>query len=174
VLQRRELENYLIEPAAICSVLAAHARGDAPTQDEVAIASSALADDLKESVVLRTMCWKLQGLAARIMDDETRGRLVRERAGLAELTISLSAKVTDLEAIKETLQSLWESTANDIASRWEAEKLSLAPGKELLDAIWNRFTGQGYDKRNDRLAIAREMGEPPSELRIVIERFLED
>jgi hypothetical protein len=78
------------------------------------------------------------------------------------------------EDIKKSIRDMWDEADHEILRRWRSEKLSLAPGEEVLQILWQRFSGRNYRKDEDGPQIAAEMSEPPADLASIIGTFLSD
>jgi hypothetical protein len=56
----------------------------------------------------------------------------------------------------------------------DGEKLSLAPGEEVLQSLWVQLRGRSYRKDEDGPQIAANMSKPPADLASIMEAFLSD
>lgn len=81
VLQRRELENYLLDPAAVTKVLNdLNLKGQpAASDDDVAMAIQEAAEDLRRMVIVNRVCQQVHP-DQPLMDHRLRQKLAREGA----------------------------------------------------------------------------------------------
>lgn len=61
----------------------------------------------------------------------------------------------------------------DVARHEGPELLAIAPGEEILSAVFQKFAGRRYDKRRDGPAIAKAMA-PPEEIKNLLAEFMTD
>jgi predicted ATP-dependent endonuclease of OLD family len=168
LLQRRELENYLLEPRALLAALRSkHSddatiteKIDASSKEEVSKIIKMTADSLYNLVLMKRIRAELAGLRG--------GLLPRDAA------VGLSHKVhykhfpriirREIESrISEHLDTL---KIDDIMFRvgfrlnidWAdtSQHSWIAPGEEIVTAVFHHF-GSEYKKPNDTLRIVREM-----------------
>ncbi|BCY07687.1 AAA family ATPase [Actinoplanes sp. L3-i22] len=170
VLERREIENYLLDPAALTTFFAG--RGVEADPAEVATAVREAADEQKPKVIIKSVAACLPVM--RLVDNQSRGRLARNVGSVDEMVTAVMANVLDREQIEARIRAEWERVRADIEARWEADWRLLAPGEEVLRAVFLRFLKEGYGKTSAAGELARCLAEPPAELRKVITRFLGD
>jgi hypothetical protein len=169
VLQRRELENYLLDPDAIAQVLAARGRPVDPA--EISMALRQAADALQSLVILKRVAWERASI--RLVDRALLKKLAREGPDLTRLQAAIAGRLPS-DDLGDTLAERWAAVEAEITAHWGEHWQDLAPGEEVLDALWRKYLGDGYNKRMDGLAIAQAMSQPPDELRTLLVRFLED
>ncbi|MDP9478952.1 MAG: AAA family ATPase [Actinomycetota bacterium] len=183
VLQRRELENYLLVPGAIKEAIRAkHPEDDAvaakvegTTDDEIRDLIASTADKLYGRVLLNRIRVEVVGLKGGLM---TRG-IVEKLAPRAEdpdlhevLKEALQERVAehleevDVEAIvreqREALQREWSIPERQI---------DLAPGDEILQEVFESL-GSTYKKPKDTGRVARHMSEDevPEEIKDLLNK----
>ncbi|WP_239313775.1 ATP-dependent endonuclease [Frankia sp. Cj3] len=164
----REIENYLLDPEALASVLTDRS-GNAVNADEVAKTLGELADDLKQAVVLKRVCRNLH--LPPLIDHKLRGDLGKRRAGLDDLK-TVVARLKTAESLEAELDELWPKAQKAVDADWENQRLRLAPGEEVLNGLWGRYGLGGYSKKADGPAIAARMMAPPLELAADLKEFL--
>jgi hypothetical protein len=169
VLQRRELENYLFDPDAIAQVLLARGRPVDPA--EVSTALRQAADTLQGLVILKRVAWEQASI--RLVDRALLKRLAREGPGLARLQAAVAERLPS-DDLSERLAKRWAAVEAEITADWAGRWQDLAPGEEVLDALWRKYLEAGYSKRVDGLAIAQAMTDSPDELRTLLALFLQD
>jgi hypothetical protein len=59
----------------------------------------------------------------------------------------------------------------DVSGKAGADLLAIAPGEEILQAVYEKYAGRGYGKRTDGPVIARSMA-PPEEIDALLKDFL--
>lgn len=163
VLSCRELENALLEPAAITAVLREHEIGAAAvTLDELRVT----ADKLRPTVLLKRVAAHFAPV--RLLDRAAITTLVNAEAGMQEVTDTVLAALPGTSELRSRVRSAWEQEAGELDSLWSAHALALAPGEELLSAVF-QSRGRRFKKTRDGVRIALAMPHGPEEVREVIE-----
>jgi len=173
VMNRREIENYLLDERAIATVLS-RIEGEPIEAEVISQALDEAVDNLKQGVILRTVCWRLQLDPIRLMDHKGRAALSARDAGIDDLLQFVQSRLRDPEDIEKSIRAMWNEADREITTRWPSEKLQLAPGGDVLQSLWRGFTGRNYRKQVDGPRIAAEMSEPPSDLVSIMEAFFSD
>lgn len=168
VLQRRELENYLLDPDAIARVFAERSRSVDPA--EISTALRQAADELKGLVTLKRTAWEQSSI--RLVDRTLFKKLAREGPDLTRLQAAVAERLPS-DCLRDKLAERWAAVEAEIAANWSERWRDWAPGEEVLDALWRKYLAAGYSKRMGGLAIARAMTAPPNELSTLLTRFLE-
>lgn len=167
-LTMRELENYLLVPRALlCALKAKHA--DNPpllqtiattTEDQVQQIISQTADNLYGIVLLKRIRTNIGGLQDGLFPVDALPTLL-----LYVETPKLGARIrTEIETRNSQyitgldIESIVASTKQALDALWAVpeNRLSLSPGQELLEAVY-QAVGSGYRKTEDAVRIAREM-----------------
>ncbi len=176
VLARRELENYLLdETGAIADVLdwrASQPGYQAREQfdiDSLACALREEADDLQPVVVLKRVIEEAGAL--RLLDRATVRQIADDGPSLERLLAVFDASLETARSTRDQMAEHWAAQSAAVEAQWEAKWRSLAPGADVLAAIWRRAGGR-YDKAVDgpRLAAAAET--PPAEIAEALRVFL--
>jgi len=175
VLQRRELENYLLEPAAVARVLAALVVDgtSAPTARDVATAMVKAAENLRHKVVVNRVCRQIQP-DRPLMDHRLRQRLAGKGTDQEAVTAAILSRLMTEDDLRAQIQAAWAAAEEEVALHSDDGLLAIAPGEEILNAIFRRFARRGYNKRDDGVAIARAMQAPPEEIRMLLDLFMLD
>jgi predicted ATPase len=151
VLARREIENYLVDAQAISTLIQDKAkrggrRGVEPSADEILLALGSVADRLRETSVAKRVAARLCGVhrvdRAALLGDPSEGALVHaaDKAiedmenGIAQLRADIQRHVSEAKL--------------EVDSGWERDKLSVAPGHELLDGVFQQY-GLRFNKDRD-------------------------
>lgn len=157
VLERRELENYLMIPRAIASFLSRRSKRGAVADNidaaDVAHAISTATDGLKERVIeLRSIRSLLSPVFADRFDGGVEQRLVAAKATIEERLTDVASKIDEI--------------TKSVDSKWETDREVVAPGSEILSKVFQKF-GARYRKDVDGQQLAAEMksDEIPQEIR---------
>jgi hypothetical protein len=100
-------------------------------------------------------------------------KLARQGPDLARLQAAIAEQLPS-DDLSDTLAERWAAVEAEITANWAERWRYLAPGEEVLGAIWQKYLGAGYSKRSDGLAIAQAMSNPPDELATLLTQFLQD
>jgi hypothetical protein len=170
VLQRRELENYLLDPDALAEFIGSLRPAQPPASAEIETLINETAESLRLKVVVNRVCRQFmppQGL----MNDDLRHRLANSATSQDDVIDALIERLMTPEGIREQITSLWAGSQADVARAKGAELLAIAPGEEILDRVFMHFLRRHYRKREDGAALAKAIS-PPSELEKLVKDFL--
>jgi putative ATP-dependent endonuclease of the OLD family len=160
VLQKREIENYLLSPLAnikhlIIRKKAVNAHGFvAPNKEEFSALEEKAADSLKPLAI-----WKrVLASASRPFYPKSQGagfpseiNEMKERA-----TRMLQAVQTDTESLIAGVDGMCDNAELAVESVWSDKKMDVVPGSAILDEVYKTF-GFRYDKMRDGIGIASQM-----------------
>ncbi|MCA1702811.1 MAG: AAA family ATPase [Actinobacteria bacterium] len=176
VLRRRELENYLLDSNAVSSVLQQrlNSQDRAPTHQVASPAEidekwRTTADALKPQVVLKNVAYAMGPI--RPLDRNTVHRLVEGGPSLESAEQAVRENVPSADSVVDLVRSNWNRVARAIDEDWDSRWRSIAPGSELLEAVWKEH-GLSYDKRRDGLLLANAIEDPPAELLSPVREFM--
>jgi ABC-type cobalamin/Fe3+-siderophores transport system ATPase subunit len=185
LLQRRELENYLLAPRALLAAILSKHSDDAPTtekidassKDDVSKIIQTKADSLYELVLMKRIRAELAGLRG--------GLLPRDAiAGLSHkinfkhfpkiIRRQIDSRISEhLDGLK--INEIVDRVKFDLDSEWAdiSRRTWIAPGEEIIAAVFHHF-GSEYKKPKDTLRIAREMKreEIPDEIVDILKRVI--
>lgn len=185
LLERRELENYLLVPGALLAAIRDKHKDDAvivgrvesATTEEVTSVIQTTADNLFALVLVKRIRAELGGLRggliprelvttlAQMVNQKNFSRVVRREIG-ARLATHLGRLNVEqiIKSERARLNREWKS---------ERDRLSLAPGDEIVSTVFHHF-GSEYRKPSDTVRIARAMaaGDIPEEIRGLITRII--
>ena len=168
IFQARELENYLLVPRAILAALKAKHRDNQAkleslvgiTENHVQQFINSAANDLYSAVLIKRIRTEIGGLHEGLLPTEAIPNLAPHATNpelsaivLEEIKTRFEGYVAgiDIEAIvateKEALDTAWAVPEN---------RLHLAPGEEILTAVFSKL-GSEYRKPKDTIRIAKEM-----------------
>lgn len=163
LLARRELENYLLDPDGIAAAI-----GET-TPAAIRARLGPAADATRAAVLLKMVVARLRPI--RTPDRKAVGKLVNAGANLDDLLDEIRS-ITSPAELEQRVRSAWAEASAILDRDWEQRKLELAPGEEVLTAIW-QTEHRRYDKKRDGPRIAAAMHEPPSELADLIASLAE-
>ncbi len=185
ILTRRELENYLLIPRALLEAIGAKHKDNSvigdklnqATLEEVEKLIAATADGLYSLVLLKRIRAEIEGFKGGLFAREMLGELVADARNPELPTIlhgRLERRVGDHLASID-LAAIVAAQRAALDSQWAnpQQRLTLAPGTEILEAVFRHF-GAEYSKRKDAALIARAMREDEidAEIREVIEKAI--
>ena len=166
VLERREIENYLLDIPAITGRL--RDRGVTGDIDPVDLESllDEIADGLRPVVLLKRLR-NAGKLGSRLNYDK-----ISELASQSDPLHSVIDYLSTLSVPDASdVQLMWEAESTTLAAEWADRRLEIAPGEEILKGVFTRY-GLEFQKSTDGPAIARHMVSGPTEIRGLIIDFL--
>jgi hypothetical protein len=174
LLARRELENYLLEPAAIAAALGSlDLRGnEPPTADQVAEVLNEAAEGLRRKIVVNRVCRRI-GPSQPLVGHQLRRELASAGADMEQITAKVLDRMMTADDLRAQIAKAWAEAEQDVARHQGEQLLAIAPGEEILNAIFQRFAGRRYDKRRDGPMIAKLIP-PPADIGEVLDEFLAD
>lgn len=176
VLPCRELENLLLSPAAVTSVINVERETLGKTQvseENVSAAIREFADDLKDVVVLKRVMASLNS-PIRLVDHRMRQSLSKQKPDAMKhaLVAEVCSRVPNAANIERNIEEDWELHAENVNKAWETEWRQIAPGADILNSVFIRFLDRGYRKSVDGIALATAMDAPPLSLKEVLDKFM--
>ncbi|MEV0570708.1 AAA family ATPase [Dactylosporangium sp. NPDC050588] len=169
VLNRRELENYLLDSQAISLTLPSK-NGESIAPESIERFLREHANELRDRVVLKRVCARLGALV--YVDHELRASLSSKGATAEELIDAVVERIPSRDQMAQDIRELWAEESRAVVESWDDEWASLAPGEELLVATWSEFSSGRFSKKRDGVRIARNMTTPPLEITSAISDFL--
>jgi hypothetical protein len=152
VLEKRELENYLLSPVAVAAFIAQKRHlggldGSSPSPEEVSAALDECADELKELAIVKRAEARLcrpaypQRAEEGRLDDAAR----QVHAILSKLSSDVSERASEVDEVVAQIRA-------EVEGVWGRAKLDIVPGDALLDAVCKRYEvryrkGQGDGSR---------------------------
>jgi putative ATP-dependent endonuclease of OLD family len=174
VLERRELENYLISPGAISKFIAlkrnlsgVRSSDGPPSESDISEMIDQCAEKLKQTAVdrqsTRILCIPAYPNLKGIFDEKPEGTIADRVAN------ELQRLITQLEQTKAKIASVYAEQTERVANAWSSEKLNLVPGDTLLDLVSQGY-GCRFKKEQDSPRLARLMTEAeiPREIQLII------
>lgn len=172
VLDQRELENYLLDLDALTAVISSLQPDDSepPTPTAIASTINQAAEQLRPAIIMNRVARQLD--IVRLMDHTLRRKLIRDNADLQALTAAVVGRIPDGQQLREKIAVWWQEAENDVTRQTGDDLLKIAPGAEVIDAVFMRFLGRHFNKRADGVAVATTMSEPPPALKRALDAFL--
>ena len=178
VLERREIENYLLAPRALANFirvkreLGGVANPEAPEITEVNTALSTAADSLKDLALDK----RVSRIACRpIYPDRNR---VLQRDSTKDIGARISEELerqrTALDSIESSLAEIRAREEQALNEQWGTKKTQIVPGDFLLDEVCRGF-GVRFVKERDsaRLAALMTAEEIPTEIRGLLNKLIQ-
>jgi putative ATP-dependent endonuclease of the OLD family len=168
VLQRRELENYMLDPRTLSRYLSSRT-GSEVTITDVEEALKQATDTLLETAVER----RVLRLTCRPVFPDREAVISR---GDADFTDALREQLTEVEKhiaqLKENIPTLLTEVRTDVDSYSPDKKLASIPGDAILEFVFNKY-GLRFSKRKDgpKIASMMSVGEIPSEISGILGHF---
>jgi putative ATP-dependent endonuclease of the OLD family len=159
VLKRREIENYLVDEAAVHTFLERRVRGTGaqpPTVDQVRQALRAAADGLKDEV-----------LRLRLQKHLLSPVFLEMRNLPSDLESRLDWGIQQLQSRRDGLNQVRDRIANEINTVWSGQASDLAPGSLILERAVAQFSARFDKSEGDSARIAHCVRQDriPSDLR---------
>lgn len=185
VLERRELENYLLMPRALLAALRTKYQSNAPIIEQIDAASDEqvaqvikdTANNLFNTVLIKRIRAEIGGLAGGLLSRDMVAELI-PHAGEGDLPVLLQARIEGRvgKQIEDLdLSHIVEVQRRKLTAEWaDADhRLLLAPGEEIVTAVFHNY-GADYKKPADTNRIAQEMteGEIADEIKQLLVRVV--
>lgn len=173
VLSRRELENYLLDPGAITDVIGAvRSDSQSPGSQAIAEAMTSAAEALRGKIVINRVARRVAPKQL-LMDHKLRQALAAEGVDQTTFTDVVVERLMTADELGAQIAAAWSEAEADVAEHVGEALLAIAPGEEVLEALFREFAGIGYDKRVHAAAIAAAMNRP-LELVHLLDDFMKD
>ncbi len=170
VLQKRELENYLLCPRALAELIRLKLQNKEkgseitpPIEQEVSAKISEVADSLKratfEKRVVKSLCHPRIPARNSILDN-TSGESVQKR-----LEAEFDRMIVELEATKSKIVEVCKQLSESVDRDWLSNRLCVVQGDILLDEVCKAY-GVRFIKVRDSARLARlmDIGEIDTEI----------
>ncbi len=166
ILAKRELENYLLDPAAIASALGKllPADRDAPAADEVAKAMDEAAESLRTRIIVNRVCRQI-GRAEPLVGHAVRKELASAGASEEQVIAAVTERLMTADEMSDQVRRAWAEAEQDVRDRQGAELLAIAPGEEVLEAVRPEIR-QAPGRTGDRQGHASSGGDQGSAGRV--------
>jgi len=141
--------------------------------EDVAQLVGQTAEGLRRKIVVNRVCNQIQP-ARPLMEHRLRQQLAKDGADEATVTASLLERLMTAGELRSQVEAAWAAAEVDVANHTGNDLLTIAPGEEILTAVFRQFAGRGYNKRVDGVAIARAMSAPPGEIQGLLDAFMSE
>lgn len=170
ILQRREIENYLLDPGAIAEAIRSLIPAGTLAPDPLAIAAAlnSAAENLRQKIVINRVAQQIAP-PRQLMDNKLRRQLAGDGVDLGQFTSIVLERLMTPADLAAQITTAWRQAEADVANHSGAGLLEIAPGEEILNVLFLQYLGRKFEKRTDGATIAAAM-EPPAEL---VERLKE-
>ncbi|MCE0446947.1 AAA family ATPase [Streptomyces tricolor] len=172
ILGCREIENYLLQPEELASALSRHSPIVGVSADAVRDVISRSADSLRPAMVVNRVARRIPNI--RLMDHKTRGELSSRRVSEEEFWEVIESRFPDSVEMRVDVRGYWGIAEREVAEMPATQLTRWAPGEEILDEVYLHFLGRRFKKRRDGAELASAIGDPPEELRVVLQNFMAD
>lgn len=161
ILERRELENFLIDETAVRCFVGQKLGKAPPSREEYAASIAKVADSILQDVVdmyLEKTCLPPVYL---------RGQDIT-----GDVTERLESAISTLQTRLDGVTSEQQRIVKELSAGWGVEKaIQMAPGAMLLDRLCREFACTFQKQRGDSVKLARHL--PPSSVHLQIHKILE-
>ena len=174
ILEKRELENYLIRPSAIERFIAlkkqlagSRSEHELPDKTDITRKVEECAENLKQTVidkrVAKVLCSPIYPSQKRVIEDAP------ETPIADKVIVELQRLIESLQEAKNSAEETARKEANNVDGVWQAKKLDIVPGDVLLDSVCQQY-GVRFIKERDggRLASQISEGEIDTEIKTLL------
>ena len=178
ILERREIENYLLCPRAITEFIKAKKERASLKDAEVALTESNVkvvieecAEQLKqfsiEKRVGKMVCKPFYPSRARLFQENAEDSIVKR------VSSEITTLIEQLQALKDGAVDMHHAQVEFVNNEWDKNKLSIVPGDMLLDKVCQKY-GVRFRKEQDgpRLAALMTESEINPEIREIIKKIV--
>jgi predicted ATP-dependent endonuclease of OLD family len=150
ILERRELENYLICPRAILAFIkekweVSGVKGSLPTEADIFQTIDEVAEQLKQLAIDKRVA-KLTAMPSYPSSDifkESESTTIVDR-----ISSDIQNRRDELEKFFHKMDSIYEEQKKHVDSVWGSKKLSIIPGDILIDQVCKKYHVRYYKERD--------------------------
>ena len=128
------------------------------------------AERLRRKIVINRVC-RQSGPSEPLVGNSLRSELASAGADRETVAAKVVSRMMTADDLQSQIAKLWAEAERDVDSAQGEGLLAIAPGEEILDAVFQRFAMRKYNKRRDGPAIASAM-KRPEEIAKVLDEFL--
>jgi ABC-type cobalamin/Fe3+-siderophores transport system ATPase subunit len=155
VLQKREIENYLIQP----DMVAEYINGRRPSIEPISTDDvSAVLDEVAEGLLPLSIAKRVAAIACGVHRAD-RDKILEQwrQKGLSEAADEALERIEkEVSALRGKLSECVAEVEASINKNWKHSKLDIVPGHELLDGVFNHY-GLRFKKDRDAGELARRL-----------------
>ena len=179
VLQRREIENYLICPRVIKDFIEFKRKSSGvsniepiPSELEIKAKIEECAEKLKQFTVNK----RVLKIACKPIYPNTKGLFKEVAEGedifINQVSEEIQQIIEQLEAQQSRLETLYTEKLDEVNKVWQSSKLNLVPGDLLLDMVCQAYKIRFRKERDgSKLAILMKNNEISQEIIDIIQEF---
>ncbi|WP_431900464.1 AAA family ATPase [Micromonospora chalcea] len=118
LLERREMENYLLDPAVLISYF--KGQGCVVSHEEMESSLIEAADQLRPLVILKGVLARLEPFY--YVDDRFRAQLVKRCGGLDDLVQQVSDRLPRADDVENRIRNNWAEVSEAVTSKWASRR----------------------------------------------------
>ncbi len=148
VLERRELENYLITPKAIiefvklkCQLSGKQVPADLPSVDEVKQAIQEAAEKLKAFTIQKRVH---RNLSKPIYPKFAEAEIPTSQSIVESVKAELQRQADALQEGIQKIEDIYNQESAEVEASWSQKKLDNVPGDMLIDAVCQKYGVRFY------------------------------
>ena len=138
ILEKREIENYLLSQRALADFINLKAGHVVATEEEVKSALIECAENLKlmsiDKRVAKKLCEPVYPNRSRLFDPKQAAHFKDK------LNEELQAMILCLQESVAKIDAMYEDQSRLVEGEWMAKKFDLVPGYELLDSVCKKYS----------------------------------
>jgi microcompartment protein CcmL/EutN len=138
----------------------------------IAQALNSAAENLRMKIVINRVAQRVLP-PQPLVDNTLRKRLANDSVNLEEFINAVAERLMTPAELKAQITTAWKEAETDVGNHRGDTLLEIAPGEEILTALFRQYTNRRYDKRVHGPAIAAAMN-PPAELTELFSNFVAD
>jgi hypothetical protein len=129
ILARRELENYLLDPGAIATVLGVllPPGGEAPSAADVATVMNGAAEGLRTKIIVNRVCHQVAP-ARPLMEHALRQGLANSGADVEQVTSAVLERLITADDLRAQIAECWAEAAGSRAAGTQPPARRASPG----------------------------------------------
>lgn len=170
VLDRREIENYLLDAGAISQTLSTITQASAVPIAELNQSMEHAGNSLRPAMIVNRVARRLEPI--RLVDHALRQRLAKQNASIEDFKGEVLKNLPAATDLTTSIDAWWTEESQAVERLTDKELLLRAPGADILDAVFRKYANMGFNKRSHAVAVARNMTSPPPDLKELLMNFM--
>jgi hypothetical protein len=174
VLEKREIENYLLIPRAVSQYMTKRLEVDnksdkRPSSEQVRQNLDEAAEKLREVTLYKKLIKEV--CRPNFSQLTSRGKVER-KLDAASVQEDFDTRIELLREARESVAARAEAIRAELETHWEAKRLDIVPGSELLKELFAMY-GLAYKKERDGIGLAASLNvdEVEAELNRIVRRI---